>query len=280
MMALREIAKTLELGRAQIVNLPAGRRDAKPASLRRFESFVLDVRSRELCKGDRCIMLQSQPFELLRLLLDRAGQVVERDDLRRRLWPDGTFVDYEHGLNAAVKRLRNVLGDDAVEPRFIETIPRRGYRFIAPIFGTSAGSQRPQLTNNTNAVRLAVLPFAHVGPVDEFAGGIAEELRAELARVCAGTIAVISRSSSMLFEGQSRRASEIGEALRADYLLEGSVRGDGDRVRITVCLVETIGETHVWSETVERRSVAPLSAQVEIATELAKSLTRKLLATS
>lgn len=278
MMAMREIAETLELGRAQIVNLPTGRRDATPPSVRRFESFALDVGSRELRKGDRAIMLQAQPFEILRLLLDRAGQVVERDDLCRRLWSDGTVVDYEHGLNAAIKRLRNVLGDDAVRPRFIETIPRRGYRFIAPVFGTSTGSHRPLLTN-TNAVRLAVLPFARVGPVEAFAGGIAEELRAQLARLCVGTVAVISRSSSMLFEGQPRRASDIGEELRAEYLLEGSVRGDGNRVRITVCLVETIGETHVWSETVERRSSALLSAQVEIATGLAQSLSRKLLAT-
>jgi TolB-like protein len=277
-MAMREIAETLELGRTQIVNLPAGRRDQALAAVRRFESFVLDVRSRELCQGDRCVMLQAQPFELLRLLLDRAGQVVDRNDLRQRLWPDGIIVDYEHGLNAAVKRLRDVLGDDAVQPRFIETIPRRGYRFIAPVFGSSAGSHRPFLANS-NAVRLAVLPFASAGPVQELAGGVAEELRAQLARLCAGTVAVISRSSTMVYEGQLRRASEIGEELRAHYLLEGSVRGDGERVRITACLVETTGETHVWSDTVERRSAGPVAAQVEIATQLARSLSRKLLAT-
>lgn len=276
---MREMAETLELGRAQIVNLPTVRRDGVPPSVRRFESFVLDIQSRELRRGDHAVMLQTQPFELLRLLLDRAGQIVERDDLRRRLWPDGTVVDYEHGLNAAVKRLRNVLGDDAVQPRFIETIPRRGYRFIAPVFGSHNNSHRPLLTS-TNARRLAVLPFAHVGPVEEMAGGIAEELRAQLARLCAGTVAVISRSSSTLFEGEARRASAIGEALRAEYLLEGSVRGDGDRVRITVSLIETVGETHVWSETVERRASGPLSAQVEIATALAQALARKLLATS
>jgi TolB-like protein len=276
-MAMREIAETLELGRTQIVNLPTGRRDQAPA-IRRFASFVLDVRSRELCKGDRCVMLQAQPFELLRLLIDRAGQVVDRHDLSQRLWADGTVVDYEHGLNAAVKRLRNVLGDDAVQPRFIETVPRRGYRFIAPVFGASVGSHRPFLTNS-NAVRLAVLPFSSAGPVQELAGGIAEELRAQLARLCAGTVAVISRSSTMVYEGQLRRASEIGEELRAQYLLEGSVRGDGDRVRITACLVETTGETHVWSDTVERRSAGPLAVQVEIATQLAQSLSRRLLST-
>jgi DNA-binding winged helix-turn-helix (wHTH) protein len=278
-MAMREIAETLELGRAQIVNLPVGRRDGATPPVRRFETFALDVQSRELRKGDRVIMLQAQPFELLRLLLDRAGQIVERDDMRRRLWPDGTVIDYEHGLNAAIKRLRNVLGDNAVQPRFIETIPRRGYRFVAPVFGSHAGSQRPMLTG-TNASRLAVLPFAHAGPVEDMADGIAEELRAQLTGLCAGTVAVISRSSSMAFEGQARRTSAIGEELRAQYLIEGSVRGDGDRVRITVCLIETVGETHVWSETVERRGSGPLSVQVEIATALAQSLTRKLLATS
>ena len=112
-MAMRDLAEPLELGTARVVNLTTGRRDTTSATLCHFESFALDLRSRELRTGDRSTMLQAQPFELLRLLLDRAGQVVDRDDLRRRLWPEGTFVDYEHGLNAAVKRLRNVLGDDA-----------------------------------------------------------------------------------------------------------------------------------------------------------------------
>jgi TolB-like protein len=90
---------------------------------------------------------------------------------------------------------------------------------------------------------------------------------------------VISRSSSIVFDGQLRRASEIGEALRAEYLLEGSVRSDGHRVRITASLIETIGETHVWSDTVERNSVDALSQQVEVAARIARSLTRKLLST-
>ena len=97
----------------------------------RFASFELDCRSRELRKGERCVRLQEQPFEILRLMLERPGDVVTRDELRQRLWPDGTFVDFEHSLNAAVKRLRAALGDDADNPRFVETLPRRGYRFIA-----------------------------------------------------------------------------------------------------------------------------------------------------
>jgi len=87
--------------------------------------------TRELMKGNARIRLQEQPFQILQLLLGRAGAVITRDELREQLWPNGTFVDFEHSLNAAVKRLRAALGDDAKAPRYIETLPRRGYRWIA-----------------------------------------------------------------------------------------------------------------------------------------------------
>ena len=87
--------------------------------------------TRELMKGNARIRLQEQPFQILQLLLARAGAVITRDEMRERLWPNGTFVDFEHSLNAAVKRLRAALGDDAKAPRYIETLPRRGYRWIA-----------------------------------------------------------------------------------------------------------------------------------------------------
>ena len=93
--------------------------------------IALHEPTRELMKGDARIRLQEQPFQILRLLLARRGGVVTRDELRDRLWPDGTFVDFEHSLNAAIKRLRAALGDDAKAPRYIETLPRRGYRWIA-----------------------------------------------------------------------------------------------------------------------------------------------------
>src|SRR5438046_10275988 len=105
---------------------------AADPSVLRFASFELDVRSRELRSGSTRVRLQEQPFEILRLMLERPGDVVARDEIRRRLWPDGTFVDFEHSLNAAVRRLRIALGDDAGHPAFVETVPRRGSRFIAP----------------------------------------------------------------------------------------------------------------------------------------------------
>src|ERR687898_651872 len=99
----------------------------------KFGSFELDVRLRELRNGPTRVRLQDQPFEILRLMLERPGDVVTREQLRHRLWPAGTYVDFEHSLNAAVKRLRAALGDDADNPRFVETLHRRGYRFIAPV---------------------------------------------------------------------------------------------------------------------------------------------------
>jgi len=91
---------------------------------------ALHEATRELMKGGARIRLQEQPFQILRLLLARRGGVVTRDELRDRLWPHGTFVDFEHSLNAAIKRLRAALGDDAKAPRYIETLPRLGYRWI------------------------------------------------------------------------------------------------------------------------------------------------------
>jgi DNA-binding winged helix-turn-helix (wHTH) protein len=93
-------------------------------------TIALHEPTRELIKGHIRIRLQEQPFQIMRLLLARPGALVTRDQLRSRLWPDGTFVDFEHSLNAAVKRLRAALGDDARAPQFIETLPRRGYRWI------------------------------------------------------------------------------------------------------------------------------------------------------
>src|SRR5579872_2301112 len=104
-----------------------------PALKIRFDIFEVDLRAGELLKDGRKIKLQEQPFRVLFLLLQRAGEVVTRDELRQDLWPADTFVDFDHGLNSAVARLREALRDSAEKPRFIETVAKRGYRFIAPL---------------------------------------------------------------------------------------------------------------------------------------------------
>ena len=254
----------------------------------RFASFELDVRSRELRNGASRVRLQEQPFEILRMMLERPGDVVTREELRRRLWPEGTFVDFEHSLNAAVKRLRAALGDDADNPRFVETLPRRGYRFIAKLdpraerVAEVAAAPREQ-------PRLAVLPFSNLSddPAQEyFSDGLTEELIAQLGALCRGRVGVLARWSSMVFKGTSQRAREIGETLRASYLLEGSVRCDGDRVRITARLIEAESETQLWSESYERdlsdcctTTSGRLSVQTDVASRVARALATELVPT-
>src|SRR5207248_1761069 len=99
----------------------------------RFGEFEVDLRSGELRRNGARIKLQEQPFQILASLLERPGDVVTRDELRRKLWPEGIHLDFENGLNIAVKKLRQALGDEAETHRFIETLPRRGYRFLAPV---------------------------------------------------------------------------------------------------------------------------------------------------
>ncbi len=109
---------------------------AAPAQPARFGAFEVDLRAGELRRQGRKIKLQEQPLQVLAMLLQRPGEVVTREELRAKLWPADTFVDFDHGLNKAINKIREALGDSADNPRFIETLPRRGYRFIAPVAGS------------------------------------------------------------------------------------------------------------------------------------------------
>src|SRR5580704_2804989 len=104
----------------------------------RFGLFEADLEQGELRKSGVRVKLHDQPFQILTLLIARAGEVVTREEIRQRLWPGNTFVEFDNGLNVAVKKLRVALSDDADSPRFVETVPRRGYRFIAPVAATSS----------------------------------------------------------------------------------------------------------------------------------------------
>ncbi len=272
-------------GKLLIPMLPLERRSS---GLRRFGTFEVDLRARELRKGGIRIRLQDQPFEILSVMLERPGEVVTREELRLRLWPAGTFVDFEHSLNAAVKRLRAALGDDADNPRFVETLHRRGYRFIAAVESDGqpmrnlhvVRTQAAPLAAIISSVRLVVLPFANLSndPAQEyFSDGLTEEMITQIGRLCPGRLGVIARTSSMLFKKSTKSASEIGRELSADYLLEGSVRGDGDRIRITAQLIETRTEVHLWAETYDRSVGETLNLQTDVAAHIARSLAMELV---
>jgi len=253
----------------------------------RFGRFELDVRSRELRKDGVRFRLQDQPFEVLSMLLERPGEVLTRDELRQRLWPEGTFVDFEHGLNAAVKRLRGAIGDDADNPRFIETLHRRGYRFVGavePLFDDAVDAANGRLAGQK--LRLAVLPLAYLSDLADsadrsaheyFAEGLREEMITQLGRLCADRLGVIARTSSSLIQQQATRIRDIGRALRVDFVVEGSVRREGDRVRVSAQLVETRSETQLWAESYERHLSDCFLVQSEVATQIVHSLAVELL---
>lgn len=232
-----------------------------PRRVVRFDTFELDVDLRELRRGNARVRLQAQPFEILVTMLERPGEVVTRHALMEQLWPKGTFVDFEHSLNAAMKRLRATLGDDASRPRFVETIPRRGYRFIA------ACEPRPEAGGRARRPRVAVLPFT-----GDFGDGLTDEMFLQLGALDARGVDVVARASSLAFKTGACLARDIGAALRADYLLEGSVRRQGERARIAAWLVETSGETQVWSDVYDRSLADALVVQADVAACVIRAL--------
>ena len=179
-----------------------------------FGDVEVDMRLREVRRGSDAVRLQDQPFQLLSLMLARPGDVVTREDIRQRLWPDGTSVDFEHSVNAVVKRLRAVLGDDAMQPRFVETLPRLGYRFIGTLEGSGPlvlARRRPPRGRGSWCCRSSNLTGdpSH----DYFIDGFTEELIAQLGHRCADCVGILARTSAMLYKDVRRGAADIGEAL-------------------------------------------------------------------
>jgi DNA-binding winged helix-turn-helix (wHTH) protein len=122
----------------------------------RFGSFEADLREGVLTKAGFRIKLQEQPFQILALLLDRPGALVTRDEIRQKLWSEDTFVEFDDGLNTAVRKLRTALGDSADNPRFLETVPRRGYRFVAPVTVVDSASSADSPTTGELAATQAL----------------------------------------------------------------------------------------------------------------------------
>ena len=164
-----------------------GDEQCKIARLVRFGSFEADLAAGELRREGRLVRLQDQPFRLLTLLLEHPGEIVTREEVRAALWPDGSFVDFEYGVNTAIKKVRYALDDSADNPRFIQTLPRKGYRFIAPVAPEPAAPERSpiRLRNGDKPVLRALeLP-------PQMAGRVGEPVRVGRRWVLAGLIAVM-----------------------------------------------------------------------------------------
>jgi TolB-like protein/tetratricopeptide (TPR) repeat protein len=199
-------------------------------------------------------------MRVLCLLVSHAGKPVSREEIRRHLWGESTFVDYDVGVDSCVNRIRSVLHDKAQAPRYVETLPRQGYRFIAPV-------KRERLFAEPT---LAVLPFANLNgdPArDYFADGVTDALITELARIPA--VRVISRQSVLHLKGSSRKLDEIARDLGVDGIVEGAALHEGNRVRLTAQLILMEPERHAWAQSYECDMSAVLNTQREAARAVA-----------
>jgi TolB-like protein/tetratricopeptide (TPR) repeat protein len=239
-----------------------------------FGAFEFDLRTRELRRKGVKIRVQEQPLQLLAILLEHAGELITREELRRKLWPDDTFVDFNHSLNTAVNKLRTALGDSAENPRFIETLPRQGYRFVGQVSAT--GQPRLSAANATSyKIRLAVLPLNDYSDGSRdvyFSDGLTEELITQLGGLNPPRLGVIARTSISRYKNTRKSIREIGHELDADYVLEGSVRRVGERVRISAQLIDARDETHIWAESFERDMRDVLLLQDEVSRSVARSI--------
>jgi len=238
----------------------------------RFGTFEVNLNSHELRKHGMRIRLEEKPFQILELLLEHAGHVVTRRALREKLWPD-TVVAYEHGLNTAVNKLRDLLGDSARSPRFVETLPRLGYRFIAPVIksGKAAAAAKRMLL---------VLPFENLcGDCEReyFVEGLTEEMISHLGQLNPKRLGVIARTSAVQYKATKKSIGEIAAELHVDCVLEGSVRCDGQRIRITGQLIEARDQTHLWSATYDRDLSDVFDVQLDVARQIGKALAPALL---
>jgi len=342
----------------------------------RFGPYSLDLRSGELQKFGSKIKMGEQSFRILCLLLDANGEMVTREELRDQLWASDTFVDFDHGLNSAVQRLRDCLSDSAENPRWIATVPRRGYRFVGqvdwqeenkvvleedsqpqtpdasrraepqavvneagevsislrpvadrtngngakpvlsadePAVGPHLTVRAPEIPTNgaartrtvaltmisllvlsalayfgwrslrgvgpTKQVMLAVLPFEDLSGnpgQDYFSDGLTEEIISQLGALSPERLGVIARTTSMTYKHTSKSVQQIGQELGVDYVLESSVRRDGDQVRVTAQLIRTRDQVHIWAQSYDRNITGSIVLQEEVARAVANQIEVKL----
>jgi len=227
-----------------------------------FGPFEVDTDRRRLLKHGIPVRLREQPFQILVALLERPGEVVTRDELRRRLWKTDTFVDFEVGLNSAISRLRQALDDPADSPRTIETVPKRGYRFI--------GSAPRQSS-------VAVMPFVNQtsSPDSEyFADGLTDELIRVLSRI--DGLRIAARSAVSRYTNRPFDLKEAGRELGVDAVLEGSFRLVEGRVRVNVHLVNVRDGFELWTERFDSDWKDLFAIQDRIAEAVAEALKVRL----
>jgi TolB-like protein/DNA-binding winged helix-turn-helix (wHTH) protein len=270
-----------------------------PRRKARFGMFEADLQTSELRRDGVDVRIQEQPFRILGLLLERAGEIVTREELRERLWP-AEFVDFDHSLNTAIRKLREALGDSAENSRFVETLARRGYRFIAPVSWETAEAppKKPRLLVPIGIVVLllaaagayfiwrrspatatppnpidavAVLPFTNEDPHSQhLSDGMTEILIDALSRV--PDLRVMARTTVFDYKGKKIDPREAGRALNVAGVVVGHLRRQGGQYEIHVELIDVKDGTQLWGDRYDATTNTLVSVQSRMSEELTQQL--------
>jgi TolB-like protein/DNA-binding winged helix-turn-helix (wHTH) protein len=276
-----------------------------------FGTYEFDPSSGDLRRDGRLVRLQPQPARMLAALLAQPGDIVTREALQHAIWGHDTHVDFERGLNFCAAQIRSALRDSASSPRFIETIPRRGYRFIAPVHslppehgshkmknpwlppsgGRSFRASAALLVLAIAAVallaggttpsppRIAVVPFDNETGSPEFeriAKGVSDATVVQLTTAeRLPRFGVIGNAASLRFTFVPRDLKAMGETLGAEYIVLGQVKRDGRGFRIVAHLIRVRDQTHVWANAFDRRALE-LEDQSAIAEAIAQAVTDRV----
>ncbi|HEX4771068.1 MAG TPA: winged helix-turn-helix domain-containing protein [Bryobacteraceae bacterium] len=245
---------------------------SEPASILRFDLFELDTGSGELRKqGDR-IKLPPQPCRILEMLVRRSGEIVTRAEIRELIWNNETFVDFEQGLNFCIRQIREAVGDTAGTPHFIETLPRRGYRFLLPV--ETVGPAEPKVVT-----RLIVLPFRMLRP-DAATDFLAFSLPDALATSLSGLKSLVVRSSLVAarFSAGTQDLKTIAAEADVDLIVTGGLLSAGDEIRVTAQLTDAANGTLLWSHATQTSIGNVFRLQDELTERVVNALSLPLTA--
>jgi TolB-like protein/Flp pilus assembly protein TadD len=233
--------------------------------------FVLDVSRYELTCAGKPVRMERIPMDLLILLVRENGRLVSRDEIIERLWGKDIFFDTDNSINTAIRKIRRALGEDPEKPRYIETIQGKGYRFKSRT-DAATGITSPQEEVEKPRIMLAVLPFENLSGdagQEYFSDGLTEETIMRFGKMSPKRLGVIARTSSMAYKRTDKSVFQIGQELGVDYVLEGSVRREADRMRVTAQLIRVRDQIHLWAENFDRPSQSILDIHGEVGAAIA-----------
>jgi TolB-like protein/Flp pilus assembly protein TadD len=240
----------------------------------RFADFELDVAAYQLRRRGETVHLERRPMDLLILLVERRNELVSRAEIVDRLWGD-VNVDVDMGVNTAIRKVRQALQDRSDTAFLIETVPSKGYRFVGAV-------QTVQFTGPTDVApvaTLAVLPFENLeasSDHDYLAAGFSEEATTALGQIDPARLSVIGRTSVMTYKDATKTLTQIGRELGATYLVEGSIRAEGGRWRVTARLIRAADQVQIWSASYDSEPASMLEFQRELSAAIAEQIRLRL----